>query len=488
MMNLSNAVLGSLPASVAVPAYDRTALVPGIVHLGMGHFHRAHQALYLDDLLAKGLGQGWAVLGAGVRPEEFRMRDALVAQDGLYTLTEKHANGAWTNRVVGSIAGYLWAPDDPELVVRRIADPTTRIVGLTITEGGYEIDQVTGAFAPHSAAVLEDLRSERGALSAFGVVVSAMRLRREQGLPGLTIMSCDNVQENGRIAETAFLGFAERVDPKTAEWMRREVTFPNSMVDRVTPGTVDEDRDYLARELGLRDRWPVTSEPFRQWVLEDRFAVGRPPFEEVGVDVVTDVEPYELAKLRLANGTHQALCYIGFLLGHHYVHEAITDPRIRSMLLRYIDDEAVPTLKPIAGLDLNAYGRTVVERFSNPEIRDPLSRICAETSDRIPKFVLPVVHRQLETGGSTRVCATVVAAWARYALGTDEQGRPIDVVDPRREALRAAAEAESAEPGAFLADRTLFGDLISSETFRTEVHEAFERFRTVGAATVLDAL
>jgi mannitol 2-dehydrogenase len=488
MIDLSNATLGSLPPTVAVPAYERAGLSAGIVHLGMGHFHRAHQAVYLDDLLALGLGRGWAVLGAGVRPDEFRIRDALAAQDGLYTLTEKQPDGAWTNRVVGSVTGYLWGPDDPERLVRQIADPDTRIVGLTITEGGYEIDQVTGAFAPHSPAVLEDLRSSVRLRSAFGVVVSAMKLRRTRGLPGVTIMSCDNVEENGRIAATAFLSFAEQVDPTTAEWMRREVTFPSSMVDRVTPGTVDEDRAYLERELGLRDRWPVTSEPFRQWVLEDRFAAGRPPLEEVGVEVVTDVEPYELAKLRLANGTHQALCYIGHLLGHHYVHEAITDPRIRSMLLRYIDDEAVPTLKPIAGLDLNAYGRTVVERFSNPGIRDPLSRICAETSDRIPKFLLPVVHRQLETGGPTRVCATVVAAWARYALGTDEQGRPIDVVDPRREALHAAAEAESSQAGAFLRDRTLFGDLLTSDAFRTEFHEAFECFRTEGAAAVLDAL
>lgn len=488
MTDLSNATLGSLPAALAVPAYDRNALRIGVVHIGMGHFHRAHQALYFDDLLAAGLGGDWAIVGAGVRPSDTKMRDALSPQDGLYTLTEKRSDGDWTSRVVGSVAGYLWAPDDPARLIAQIANPGTKIVGLTITEGGYEIDHDTGVFTPHSGAVLEDLRASAPPRSAFGIVVEAMRRRRQSGLPGLTIMSCDNVQENGRIAAAAFLGFADRLDPDTAEWMRREVTFPNSMVDRVTPGTVDEDRAYLERTFTLRDRWPVTSEPFRQWVIEDRFATGRPRLEEVGVDIVADVQPYELAKLGLANGTHQALCYIGYLLGHRYVHEAIADPHIVAMLLRYIDEEAVPTLKPIAGVDLNAYGRTVVERFSNPKIRDPLSRICADTSDRIPKFILPVVHRQLEMGSSVRVCATVVAAWARYALATDEQGRPIDVVDPRREAVRAAAKAESIQPGAFLRDRTLFGDLATSPEFRSEFHEAFERFRTEGTSAVLAAL
>ena len=488
MIELRNATLGSLPRAVAVPAYDRSALRAGVVHIGMGHFHRAHQALYLDDLLAVGLGDGWAVIGAGVRPSDIAMRDALIPQDGLYTLTEKMTDGAWASRVVGSVAGYLWAPEDPARLVERIADPGTKIVGLTITEGGYEIDHDTGVFAPHSNAVLEDLRASTPPRSAFGIVIAAMKQRRQRGLAGLTIMSCDNVQENGHIAATAFLSFADHVDHDTAEWMRREVTFPNSMVDRVTPATVDQDRSYLEQTFTFKDRWPVTCEPFRQWVIEDRFAAGRPRLEEVGVEVVSDVQPYELAKLRLANGTHQALCYIGYLLGHRYVHEAIADPQILAMVLRYIDNEAVPTLKPIAGIDLNAYGRTVVERFSNPEIRDALSRICADTSDRIPKFILPVVHRQLEMGGSVRVCATVVAAWARYVLGTDEQGRTIDVVDPRRDALRAAAEAEVTSPGAFLRDRTLFADLATSYEFRTEFHEAFELFRTKGAGTVLSAL
>lgn len=485
MKELSNATLTSLPPAVDAPRYDRGGLTSGIVHIGLGHFHRAHQAMYLDDLMRRGQALDWAICGVGVRPGDTRTRDALAAQDHLYTLTAKEADGSWRSRVVGSVQGFLYAPDDPARVVEKIADPRTRVVSLTITEGGYDVEQATREFLGESAAIQADLRAESPDGTAFGLVLQAMQRRRERGVGGLTIMSCDNVQENSRVARSAFLGFAQLKDPETARWMEQEVAFPNSMVDRVTPGTVDADREYLEHTYDYRDRWPVTCEPFRQWVLEDSFVSGRPPLEDVGVDIVSDVEPYELMKLRLANGTHQALCYFGFLLGYEYVHEAISDPDIQAMLLRYVDDEAVPTLTPIPGVNFHAYGRKVIERFANPEIRDPLTRICADTSDRIPKFLLPVVTEQLKRGGSVRVSATVVASWARYAEGVDEQGRAIDVTDPRRDELMAAAHRQRSRTTAFIENPALFGTLAQSPEFVNEYVEAVERFRTEGARAVV---
>lgn len=449
----------------AVPGYDRAEVRAGIVHVGPGHFHRAHQARYLDDLLALGGSTGWGICAAGTRPESRAFVAALAPQDFLYTLSEKAADGTQDSRVIGSIVDAVVTADDPEAVIERVASPETRILTLTITEGGYEIDQSTGAFQPDAPLVAADLVADRPNGTVFGIVLQAMARRRERGLPGITVLSCDNVEDNGRVARESFLGFARLKDPQTAEWMERHLTFPSSMVDRVTPGTVEADRAHVRGELGYEDAWPVTCEPFRQWVVEDDFASGRPALEEVGVEMVADVRPYEVMKLRLANGTHQALCYAGHLLGLEYVHEAIGDPEVDALLRHYATAEAIPTLTPIEGTDHADYARTVRERFGNPQIRDPLSRICADTSDRIPKFLLPVAHERLEAGGEVRACAAVVALWARYAAGTDEQGDPIEVIDPRRDAITAAAKAARRDPSAFLADRSLFGDLVDRPDF-----------------------
>jgi mannitol 2-dehydrogenase len=257
------------------------------------------------------------------------------------------------------------------------------------------------------------------------------------------------------------------------------------MVDRVTPRSVESDSAYLEHAYGYRDRCPVTCEPFHQWVLEDDFAAGRPRLEDVGVQVVSDVEPYEVMKLRLANGTHQALCYLGYLLGYTYVHEAIGDPDIHNLVLRYIDEEAVPTLRPLPGTDLNAYGRKVVERFSNPAIQDLLSRICADASDRIPKFVLPVAADRLAAGARVPTCAAVVAAWARYAEGVDELGRPIEIKDGRRETVVAAARAQASRPTAFIEQRTIFGDIAESAAFAEDYSRALRSIHAKGVRAAL---
>ena len=485
MLSLNNANLGALPPNVSAPMYDRAQRRTGIVHVGVGHFHRSHEAMYLDRLMRNGDGADWAVCGVGVLQSDSDGRDILREQDYLYTLMVKEPDGTRESTVIGSLNGYLYAPDDPLRVVQQIAHPDTRIVSLTITEGGYAVSDTTGKFLANTPAIQADLRSETPSQSVFGLLFQAAQLRKQRGLGGVTIMSCDNIQGNGAVARAAFLGFADAKDSNLCNWMQREFTFPNSMVDRVTPRTTDLDSDYIAQTYGYRDRSPVTCEPFHQWVLEDSFAAGRPAFEDVGVEVVHDVEPYELMKLRLANGTHQALCYFGSLLGYTYVHEALEDPDIRNLVIRYIDKEAVPTLQPIAGTDPRQYGRTVVDRFSNPTIQDALTRICADTSDRIPKFLLPVARERLAAGGRVPMCAAVVAAWARYAEGTDERGQPINVVDRRREELMAAARWQRSVPTAFIENRSVFGDIAASKAFVEDYTRVLENIQATGVRAAL---
>jgi mannitol 2-dehydrogenase len=321
----------------------------------------------------------------------------------------------------------------------------------------------------------------------FGFVTAALRRRRADGTPAFTVMSCDNIQGNGDVAHKMITAFARAQDPELADWIESEVPFPNSMVDRITPVTSDDDRRVLAERFGIEDGWPVVCEPFTQWVLEDRFAAGRPAFEDVGVQVVDDVEPYELMKLRLLNASHQSLCYLGYLAGYRYAHEVCQDPLFADFLLRYMDREATPTLSPVPGVDLDGYKPHLIERFANPEVRDTLARLCAESSDRIPKWLLPVVRQNLADGGEIACSALVVAAWARYAEGVDEQGEPIEVVDRLSEQLTATAQRQHEEPLAFIADRDLFGDLVDDERFVTAYAEALASLHEHGARATLEA-
>lgn len=320
----------------------------------------------------------------------------------------------------------------------------------------------------------------------FGLVTEALRRRRDRGLLPFTVMSCDNLPGNGPIARRAFATFAAHRDAALAEWIEHEVRFPSSMVDRITPVTTDADRAEVASRFGLDDHWPVVCEPFIQWVLQDSFAAGRPPYQDVGVQVVADVEPHELMKLRMLNAGHQAICYFGYLAGYRFVHEAAGDPLLRQFLLGYLRDEAAPTLPPVPGTDLDNYARSLADRFANPRIGDSLARICAYSSDRIPKWLLPVVRHQLATGGELWRSAAVIASWARYAEGTDEQGQPIDVVDHRAASLRERAMQQ--DPAAFIANEDLFGDLASDRRFMASYRSACSLLREHGARAALDRL
>lgn len=467
--------------------WDRSRITPGMIHFGVGGFHRAHQAVYLDDLMATGQAQDWGIIGVGTLPGDAQMRDALAGQDHQYTVVVKNPDGSRTHRAIGSIIGFRHAPDDREGVLALLADPAIRIVSLTITEGGYHIHPVTGELDVSDPVLTHDLTGEDLPVSVFAMVVEGLRRRRAAGLAPYTVMSCDNLPGNGTIARAMIGAFAQRLDPGLAEWIAAEVSFPNTMVDRITPATTANDIAEL-RTDGIEDVWPVVCEPFRQWVLEDQFPAGRPPWEQAGAQLVDDVTPYELMKLRLLNASHQAIACLGQLDGFRWAHEVSTDPLHRKLLWGYMAEEASPTLPPVPGIDLGDYRTSVIERFSNPTIADPLARLATDVSDRVPQFLLPVIHHNLSHGGPIDRSALVVAAWARWCEGTDESGAPIQINDRLEPKLRAAASNHATDLLGFLRQPDLFADLVNNPRFTTRYAELLTQLRAIGARATLAAL
>ncbi|RJF41997.1 mannitol dehydrogenase family protein [Actinomyces sp. 2119] len=475
----------SLAESPLAPDYDRSAVTTGIVHIGVGGFHRSHQAMYVDRLMRQGKAADWGICGVGLLPGDARMRDALEGQDHLYTLVLKHPGGRREPAVIGSLHRYLFAPDDPEAVLEVMAAPTTRIVSLTVTEGGYNIDDATGSFRTDSPGALHDATHPRQPTTTFGYVVEALRRRREAGTQPFTVMSCDNLPGNGKVARTAVVSQARMSDPELAGWIQDNVSFPNCMVDRITPATTQTDIEEVRALEGLDDAWPVVAEPFTQWVLEDAFPAGRPAFEEVGAQLVEDVVPYELMKLRLLNAAHQGLAHWGRLLGIDYAHTAAADPDIAAWVRTYLQREARPRLLPVPGIDLDTYIDTLFERFTNEAIADTLLRLAQFGPSGMPKFVLPTVRDNLAADGPVRLGAAMCAAWSLGALGTDENGQEIPVADD----LRPLAERQEAgEDLAFIGHREVFGDLADDERFRTTFLEELAALRREGARARMRAL
>jgi mannitol 2-dehydrogenase len=481
---LSQQNLEQLAPGVTPPQYDRGSVSAGIVHFGVGGFHRAHQAMVLDDLMAQRLANDWGIVGVGVREADLGMKEALIPQNCLYTLTTKDM-GAQSTRIIGSIIDFLYAPENPEAVLSLLADERIRIVSLTITEGGYNFDQITGEFLWSNQAVAADVTRLESPQTVFGFLTEGLRRRKEAGIEPFTVMSCDNIQGNGHLAKKMFVSFATRVDADLAQWMESTVAFPNSMVDRITPVTTPDNIHEAETTTGLKDAWPVVSETFFQWVLEDNFPAGRPPFDKAGVQLVDDVEPYELMKLRLLNASHQALAYFGYLKGYRLAHDAVNDPDIQTLLRRYMAEEATPTLRPVPGVDLARYQDTLIERFTNAEVKDTVARLAAESSDRIPKWLVPVINERLEQGGDVTLCAAIVASWARYAEGVDEHGAPIDVVDNLKAEVMASAQLHDEDLLAFVRNEKLFGDLATKAGFTTPYLATLATLREHGSAKAL---
>lgn len=473
---LSAATLASLGPRVAVPTYDRHRLVGSIVHVGVGNFVRAHLASYIDELARSGTTD-WGIVGVGLRPHDRAVATALGAQDHLYTLVQRAAD-VTDLRVIGSLLDHL-AGAGPGSTRARLAARETRLISLTITEAGYPVDG-EGRFVAGS--------EQAGADAAISTIVHGLRARRDGGRGPVTVLSCDNVVGNGDVARAAVVGVAEGLDPGLAGWIERNVAFPNSMVDRITPATTDADRGWLAATYGLDDRWPVMTEPFRQWVLEDTFAAGRPPLEHLGVLLTSDVRPYERMKLRLLNAAHSCLAYPAALLGYDRVDLAMADPLLERLVRGYLADEGGPVVPPVPGIELDAYRATLVKRFSNPAVADQVSRLCQDGSAKLPTFLLPVVRDQLARGGPIRLAALAVASWCTYLAG----GIPGGVVgdpapDPLLDTARERARAAIVDPTAFLGLRPVFGDLDSDERFVAAFVDAHQRIRDAGVRRAIEA-
>jgi mannitol 2-dehydrogenase len=486
-VKLNQPSLSLLSPVVRVPAYQRRDVRQSIVHIGVGGFHRAHQAVYLDDLLYRpepGHAE-WGICGVGILPQDVRMRDALLPQDCLYTVVESDAAGRRA-RVVGSLLNYLFAPDDPEAVIEKMASPECRIISLTITEGGYYVRQDNGEFDESHPDIIRDLEYPHRPLCSFGYLAEALDRRRRRGQPPLTVMSCDNLQHNGDVTRQTMLAFAERRDPALSRWIGENCAFPNSMVDRITPITTDGHKAMIRTEFGIDDAWPVITEPFRQWIMEDHFPGGRPAWEKVGAQMTADVEPYEKMKIRLLNAGHQVMCYIGILLGYSSTDEAMADAQIGELVRTFMDAEVTPLLPAVPGIDLGDYKKSLIERFRNPAIRDQLSRIAVDGSVRIPKFILPSIAEQLERGGPIRMLSFTVASWFRYLAGTFEQGNELALVDQRADELRGLARRGGKDARPLLEMSGLFGDrLASSEAFQREVSRALRSLYEKGARATL---
>ena len=455
---LSLATLASLPQGVHAPRYERQSLRAGILHVGVGNFHRAHQAAYLDDRFNAGADVDWAIVGAGVRETDRAMRRDLVAQDLLTTVVAQEATHARV-RVTGAMIDFIEPGGDSEALLATLTDPAIRIVSLTITEGGYCIDPATQRFdAAHPEIVADaaDIAHPRG---AFGLIVAGLKRRRAAGVAPCTVMSCDNLPGNGDVARDAVTGLARLVDPGLARWIEDRVAFPNSMVDRITPATTAREIAHLETTYGIRDARPVFCEDYRQWVLEDRFSAGRPRLEEAGVQFVADVAPFELMKIRILNGGHAALAYPAALLDIAFVHEAMDEPLVRGFVAKLLDDEIVPTVPPVPSTDLRQYRTSVLRRFANPRIGDTVRRLCHDGSNRQPKFILPTVADRLREGRGVDGLALAGALWCRYCFGTSDSGVAIAPNDPSWPQLTARAHEARRDPRAWLSMRDIFGDL-----------------------------
>ncbi|WP_157505413.1 mannitol dehydrogenase family protein [Geminicoccus roseus] len=440
MVTLGASTLAALPENVARPGYDRSRVRAGIAHLSVGNFHRAHQAVYLDQCLALPEQDGWGILGVGVvdSPAERAKAQALQSQDGLYTLSVFPPNGEPACSVIGSIVDYVFAPADPAQAVVRLADRAIRIVSMTITEGGYNIDEKTGAFRLDAPDIVHDLANPEIPRTVFGLIVAALARRRAAGIPPFTVLSCDNLQHNGRIARQAVLAFAGARDQGFADWIGANVSFPSCMVDRITPAVLPADVGRLNALTGVEDQAPVFAEDFIQWVVEDDFCNGRPALEKVGVQFTGDVKGYEQIKLRMLNASHLMLSYPGQVGGYRFVHEAMADPRIMELLRTFMDRDVIPLLQAPADMPLDRYRDILLARFANPAINDQNARLTSDSVSKIPVFLGETIRDCLEQNRDPRRLAFLLAGFVRYLGGVDDKGQAFEPIEPHLEAADQA--------------------------------------------------
>ncbi len=462
-MPLSDAAVGMLPKNVRTPRYDRKALRPGIVHIGLGNFHRAHQAWYLHRLFDEGLCHNWAIIGAGVKPNDAALREKLLTQDCLTTLIELDPSGK-SAEICGSMIDYIPVEKHNAKLIEQMVDPAIRIVSLTVTEGGYFIDPASGSFDANHPEILHDAENPDRPCTAFGAMVAALRRRRDSGCGPFTGQSCDNLMGNGTILRDTVVSLARLSDPQLADWIEAECSFPNSMVDCIVPATGPREI-ALAQAFGIQDLVPVTHENFRQWVIEDDFCSGRPDWDKAGAVFSNRVHDYETMKLRILNGGHQIVALPGELLGIDTIAGAMAHPAIRQLLRKVVMEEIAPHLDPVPGTTSSEYLDLIDRRFSNPEIADTTRRVAFDGSSRQSVFIVPSILDGLDTGTPVDGLALVSAVWARYCKGTREDGSRIEPNDPNWPELNTIAQAATNEPLQWLLMRKFYGDLADQSRF-----------------------
>ena len=440
---LSNATLRLHSQRIDVPTYDRSTLQRGVVHIGAGNFHRAHQAVYFDDLACSGISNQWGVTGVSLRSRD--VKDVLSAQDGLYTVVQRGHNHQ-TARVVGSISSCHYAPKDTAAVHAALVDPQTRVVSLTITGNGYFLDPVTREFDAANPDVRADLMASNSYATAWGYLTEALDARRRAGTAPFTVLCCDNIPDNTQAARTALVSFASLKDPGLARWIDANVAFPSTMVDRITPSTSKSERQFVEETFGIADKWPVVTEPYCQWVIEDNFSNGRPPLDEVGAEFVSDVSDHKQVKTRMLNGTHIAMACLGTLAGYQRTDEAMSDRVFFDYVERLMRDEIQPLLPAVPGMNTPDYRDTLLSRLSNPRMSDQLSRLARRGSTKISSFLLPSLHEAIAQDRPHTLLMLALAGWARYVRGYDLKGSKIRLDDPQSTLLTRLATMEGNNP------------------------------------------
>jgi len=461
LLKLSNAALGCLPNGVAGPTYDRAAITPGIVHIGLGNFHRAHQSWYLHRLMLQGEALDWGIVGAGVRPGDGVQRQRLAAQDYLTTLIELDPKGR-SAEIVGSMTGFATVEEDNAALIAQMADPAIRIVALTVTEGGYYIDPK--AFDADHPDIQFDRAHPDRPRTAFGAMTAALRKRSAEGAGPFTGLSCDNLQGNGSILHQTVVALARLSDPDLADWIDTNCSFPNSMVDCIVPATGPKEME-LARGFGIDDAAPVTHENFRQWVIEDDFCAGRPDWDKVGATFTDDVHAYEAMKIRILNGGHQLIADAGEILSIEYISDCMAHPLIGDFFRKVARDEIALQVEAVPGMTPEAYVDLIDRRFSNPQIIDTVRRVAFDGTSRQTGFILPTLRHALAKGDAMDGLTLSQAIWARMCEGTREDGTAITPNDPIWDDLTVAARAAKADPQVWLNQRALYGDLSENEAF-----------------------
>jgi mannitol 2-dehydrogenase len=488
LIPLNSENLPKVPKELPVPEYPRKSAQPQhkILHIGVGGFHRAHMAAYTDQLLGRGIGD-WVINGVGLTERDRTMADTMTGQDGLYTLISR-GNRDEEARVIGSITDYFFVPDGAGQLCRDVADDAYRIISMTVTENGYHYSGDERNLDFKDPAIIRDVADPTNPTTVIGFVFRIAQLRIQDGKTLPTFLSCDNLPHNGSLLRKLVLQFAEKVDTTVADALKGQGKFPNCMVDRITPATEQKDRDYVAKTWGIQDEWPVVCEDFIQWFIEDDFSDGRPRWEDVGANMISDVTPFEHMKIRLLNGSHSALAYISYLLGFRAVDDAMGDPDVREFVRRYMK-EIEPTVGTVPDVNIQAYQEKLIERFSNSAIRDQVLRLCEDGSRKIPNMILDPLSELLRDGMGYRHASFAIAAWIVFLQGTDQNGEVIPVKDPNAETIQEAAKQCEQSAAPFLSQEAIFPNALrSSDAFHNEINTWFHLIRKSGPRRAIQQL